>query len=214
MPTFLQDVVFTFRQLRKNPAFALTAIVSLALGMGATTAVFSVVYAVLMNPYPYRDPHQLTYLVLRDQAGIDRWPGISPFQIQRLRQLDSINSIVAMNEWNLTTTDSDLPEDVIAWYLTPNAMAHLGVPALLGRGLIASDAPEGQDPQPIIVLSYKFWQKRYAGRANVVGEKLQLVHKTYTIVGVMPPRFTWRGSDLPDSSASRILHRPNACAAV
>lgn len=196
MPTSLQDLVFTFRQLRKNPAFALTSIVSLALGIGATTAVFSVVYAVLMNPYPYHDPGQLTYLVLRDKAGVDHWPGVSAFQIERLRHLDSIESILAMNEWNLTTTDSDLPEDVVAWYLTPNAMAHLGVPALLGRGLIASDAPERQEPQPIVVLAYKFWRKRYAGRADIVGQKLQLVHKTYTIVGVMPPRFTWRGGDV------------------
>lgn len=196
MPPLFHDAIFTLRQLRKNPAFALTAIVSLALGIGATTAVFSVVYAILMNPYPYRDPDQLTYLVLRDKAGVDRWPGINAEQIRRLSQLDSIGSILVQNEWNLTTTDSDLPEDVVAWYLTPNAMTHLGVPALLGRGLIASDAPEGQEAQPIVVLGYKFWQKRYAGRADIVGQRLQLVHKKYTIVGVMPPRFTWRGGDV------------------
>jgi len=69
MRTYRQDVVFAFRQLKKNPGFALTAIVSLALGVGATTAVFSVVYAVLMNPYPYRDPTRLAYLILRDKAG-------------------------------------------------------------------------------------------------------------------------------------------------
>ena len=196
MRTFLQDVVFSFRQLRHNPAFALTAIISIALGIGATTAVFSVVYAVLMNPYPYRDPGQLVYLNLRDGAGNERGAGLNLDQIRQVRQLESVESIIAMNEWNLTTTDSDLPEDVIAWYLTPNAMTHLGVPTLLGRGLIASDAPEGQDPQPVVVLAYQFWQKRYAGRPDIVGQPLQLVHKTYTIVGVMPPRFTWQGADL------------------
>ena len=195
MRTLLQDVVFSLRQLRKNPAFALTSIISLALGVGATTAVFSVVYAVLMNPYPYRDSGQLVYLVLRDKTGIDRNYTLSAFQINKLRELHSIESILSMNEWNLTTTDSDLPEDVIAWYLTPNVMAHLGVPALLGRCLIPSDAPEGQDPQPVVVLSYKFWQKRYGGRTDIVGQPLQLVHKTYTIVGVMPPRFTWQRAD-------------------
>ena len=196
MRTLLQDVIFSFRQLRKNPAFALTSIVSLALGIAAATAVFSVVYAVLMNPYPYRDSDQLAYLAMRDKAGNDRGTGLSAFQIQRLRQLNSIESILAMNEWNLTTTDGDLPEDVVAWYLTPNAIAHLGVPPLLGRGLIASDAPEGQDPQPVVVLGYKFWQKRYGGRSDIVGQPLQLVHKTYTVVGVMPPRFTWQGGDV------------------
>lgn len=196
MRTFLRDVVLALRQLRKNPAFAFTAIASVALGIGATTAVFSVVYAVLMNPYPYRDSAQLAYLNLRDKAGNDRGAGLSAFQIRQVRQLHSIESILTMNEWNLTTTDGDLPEDVIAWYLTPNAMAHLGVPPLLGRGLIAADAPEGQDPQPVVVLGYKFWQKRYAGRTDVIGQPLQLVHKTYTVVGVMPQRFTWQGGDI------------------
>jgi hypothetical protein len=195
MRTLLQDVVFTLRQLWKNPTFALTSIVSLALGVGATAAVFSVVYAVLMNPYPYRDSRQLVYMNLRDKAGIDRGAGFTAFQIRKLRQLDSIESVLAMNEWNLTTTDSDLPEDVVAWYLTPNVMAHLGVPPLLGRCLIPSDAPDGQDPQPVVVLGYKFWQKRYGSRTDIVGQRLQLVRKTYTIVGVMPPRFTWQGGD-------------------
>lgn len=196
MRTFVQDVVFSFRQLRHNPAFALTAIISVALGIGATTAVFSVVYAVLMNPYPYRDPGQLVYLNLRDSAGNERGAGLNVDQLRQVRQLESVESVIAMNEWNLTTTDSDLPEDVVAWYLTPNSITHLGVPPLLGRGLIASDAPEGQDPQPVVVLAYQFWQKRYAGRPDIVGRPLQLVHKTYTIVGVMPPRFTWQGADL------------------
>ena len=196
MHTFRQDLVFALRQLRKNPGFAFTAIVSIALGVGATTAVFSVVYAVLMNPYPYRDPGQLMYLNLHDKAGNDRGVGLTALQIRQVSALPSVESVLAMNEWNLTTTDSDLPEDVIAFYLSSNAMAHLGVPPLLGRGLVNADAPAGQDPQPVIVLGYKFWQKRYGGRADIVGQPLQLVHKTYTIVGVMPPRFTWQGSDV------------------
>src|SRR5215469_3956409 len=169
MRTFLRDVDFTFRQLRKNPGFALTAIVSLALGIGATTAVFSVVYAVLMNPYPYRTPGRLTYLNLRDKAGNDRGAGYSAAQVRRLRQVNALESVLPMNEWNLTTTDSDLPEDVVAFYVTSNAMSHLGVPPLMGRSFIVADAPEGQDPQSVVVLGYKFWQRRYAGRSDIVG---------------------------------------------
>jgi putative ABC transport system permease protein len=196
MRTFWQDVVFAIRQLKKNPGFALTAIVSLALGIGATTAVFSVVYAVLMNPYPYRDPGRLAYLILRDKAGNDRGMGFSASQVKQLRQVEALDSVLPMNEWNLTTTDGDLPEDVVAIYLTSIGMAHLGVSPLLGRGLIVADAPEGQDPQPVVVLGYKFWQRRYGGRTDIIGRTLQLVHKTYTIVGVMPPRFTWQGGDV------------------
>jgi putative ABC transport system permease protein len=196
MRTLWQDAVFAFRQLRKNPGFALTAIVSLALGIGAATAVFSVIHAVLMNPYPYRNPDRLAYLILRDKAGNYRGMGFSASQIRELRQVDAIESVLPMNDWNLTTTDSDLPEDVQAIYLTANGMAHLGVPPLLGRGFIVADAPEGHDPQPVVVLGYKFWQRRYAGRTDITGRTLQLVHETYTIIGVMPPRFTWQGGDV------------------
>ncbi len=184
------------RQLRKNPGFAFTAILSLALGIGATTAVFSVVYAVLINPYPYRDPGQLAYIVMRDKAGNDRGAGYTVSQVRQLRQVSAFESVLPMNDWSLTTTDGDLPEDAEAIYMTPNGMAHLGVAPLLGRGFIASDGPEGQDPQPVVLLSYKFWQRHFAGRPDIVGKPVQLVHKSYTIIGVMPPRFGWYGADV------------------
>lgn len=192
---FRQDLTFAFRQFRKSPVFALTAIVSLMLGIGATTAVFSVVYAILMNPYPYRDANRLAYLSIRDKAGNDRGLGLSARQLQQLRQVNCLESVIAIDGWNLTTTDEDLPEDVSAIYLTPNAITQLGVPALLGRPLIPSDAPDGQDPQPVVVLGYKFWQRHYNGQADVLGRTLKLVHKSYTIVGVMP-RFTWQGGEV------------------
>jgi putative ABC transport system permease protein len=196
MVSLIQDLLFTFRHLRKHPAFALTAIISLALGIGATTAVFSVVYAILVNPYPYRSPDQLVYLVMKDKAGNNHGAGYSIDQIQRLRQVDAIQSVLAMDGWNLTTTDSDLPDDVAAAYLSPNTMTDLGVPALFGRTLIPSDVPEGQPAEPVVVLGYKFWQKHYGGRAHLPGTILQLSHKPYTIVGIMPPRFTWQGGDV------------------
>ncbi len=190
------DLSFAFRQFRKSPIFALTAIVSLMLGIGATTAVFSVVYAILINPYPYRDAGQLVYLLVRDKAGNDRGVGLSARQIQQLRHLNCLESIMGYQGWSLTTTDGDLPENVDATYLTPNATAHLGVPALLGRPLIPSDAPDGQDPQPVVVLGYKFWQRYYNGRTDILGQTLRLLHKSYTVVGVMPPRFTWQGGEV------------------
>jgi predicted permease len=193
---FRQDLSFAFRQFRRSPVFAFTAIVSLMLGIGATTAVFSVVYAILMNPYPYRDSGRLAYLYLRDKAGNDRGIGLSAREYRQLRQASCIESMVAIDEWNLTTTDEDLPEDVRAVYLTPNATTQLGMPALIGRPLIPSDAPDGQDPQPLVVLGYKFWQRHYNGQSDVLGRTLKLVHKTYTIVGVMPPRFTWQGGEV------------------
>src|SRR5277367_816686 len=105
-----QDLSFAFRQFRKSPVFAFTAIVSLMLGIGATTAVFSVVYAIVMNPYPYRKSDRLVYLYIKDKAGNDRGFALSAHRIQQLRQVSCLESVVAIQDWSLTTTDEDLPE--------------------------------------------------------------------------------------------------------
>jgi predicted permease len=196
MRILLRDSIFAFRQLRKSPAFTVTALLSLALGIGATTAVFSVVYGVLVNPYPYQGADRMAHLVLKDKAGNDRYTGLTGPQIRQVRQASCIESVLGEDEWNLTTTDEELPEDVVAVYLTPNASTHFGVPAVMGRGLIPSDAPDSQDPQRVVVLSYKFWQRHYNASPDILGRTLQLVHKSYTIVGVMRPRFTWGDADV------------------
>lgn len=200
-----QDLVFAFRQFRKNPGFAATAIVSLMLRIGATTAVFSVIYAVLLNPYPYKDAGRLGDLQIVDKSGNNRGWGLSAREFEQLRQVRGLKSIVALDGWSLTTTDGDLPENVEACYLASDGFEQLGVPALLGRTLLPSDAPEGHDPEPVVVLGYKFWQSYYNGRPDILGKTLRLVHKPYTIIGVMPQRFTWQGGEVylplkPDQS--------------
>ena len=187
MQTFLQDLRYGFRQLKKSLGFTATAILSLALGIGATTAVFSVVYAVLMDPYPFPDANRMVHLIAKDKSGEDHWLLLTAPQYQQLEKAQSVESVIAQDDWNLTTTGSDLPEDVAAIYFTGNAFNHFGVPMLLGRGLIPADAPEGQDPQPVAVLGYKFWQRHYNGEPDVMGKTIQLVHKNYIIVGVAPP---------------------------
>src|SRR5665213_387795 len=159
MRSFLQDLGYAFQQLRKSPGFAATAVLSLALGIAATTAVFSVVYAVLLDPYPYAHADRMVHLVLEDKAKHERYPGLSGSQIQELRKCSLVESVAAEDDWNLTTTGGDVPEDVSAVYFTGNATSHFGVPAMIGRGLIEADAPEGRDPQPVAVLGYQFWQR-------------------------------------------------------
>jgi predicted permease len=185
------DARYGMRMLLKNPGFAIVAILSLALGIGATTAVFSVVYGVLVNPYPYANSDRMVHLTVRDNAGNRRFVNLNGPQLQQLRQARSVESAAAMEGWNLTTTEGDLPEDVQAVYLTSNAFIHFGVPTLLGRGLLPSDAPEGQDPENVAVLGYQFWQRHYNGDPGIVGKNIRLVRKSYTIVGVVRPRFTW-----------------------
>jgi putative ABC transport system permease protein len=196
MNSFLFDLRFTLRELRRRPTFTLTAILSLALGIAATSAVFSVIYAVLIDPFPYPGSDRLMELSMLDAAGHDRYSGLNGPQLQLLRQAKSVESIAGMDYWNLTTTDGDLPEDVKTSYLSPDDPNHWGTKALMGRWLIPSDAPYGKDAQPVVVIGYKFWQRYYLGDPNVIGRTIQLVHKPYQIVGVMPPRFKWADVDM------------------
>jgi len=193
----LDDLRFSLRELRKRPGLALTAILSLTLGIGATTAVFSVIYGLLVNPYPYRGADRMIHLTVLNERGERRWIGITGPQLRLLRQANCIESAAASwGTWNLTDTGADLPEDVQSIQLTGNAGSHFGVPALLGRTLLPSDAPDGQDPQPVIVLGYRFWERHFNSDPTVIGRTLQLVHKNYSIVGVLPSRFTWEDADV------------------
>lgn len=196
MNSLLADLRYAGRELRRRPGFALTAVLSLALGIGATTAVFSVIYGVLLNPFPYVDSERMVELSMREESGRLRYTGFNAAQMEQLGRARTIESVVAQDGWNLTTTDGDIPEDVVAAYMSPNAPNNWGTPAFMGRWLIPSDAPPGRDAERVVVLGYAFWQRYYAGDPGVVGKTIQLVRKNYQIVGVMPPRFRWREADI------------------
>ena len=112
METVLQDFRYSLRQLFKNPGFSLTAILSLALGIGATTAVFSVVYAILMDPYPYAAPDRMVHMRLLDSANQERGFGLTGSQWQEIRKSPVVEDAFISNDWSLTVTGHDLPEDV------------------------------------------------------------------------------------------------------
>jgi predicted permease len=196
MQALLQDLHYGFRQLRKSPGFTLTAIISLALGIGATTAVFSVVYAVLLDPYPYADANRMVHLVASTKTDPDWWLVFTGPQFQKLRVSPLVENMAAFEGEDMTTTGGELPEDLHATFFTGSAFNFFGVPTLLGRALQPSDAPEGADPEPVAVLGYKFWQRHYNGERDVVGKTIQLAHKNYTIIGVAQPRFTWNDGDV------------------
>ena len=209
MRVLLQDVRFAFRQFGSHPGFALTAILSLALGIGATVSVFSIVYAVLMNPWPYAGADRMYFPTMLDKTGNEAdWNGLTGPQIRQLRQAHAIEDVMAFEGWSLTVTGGDVPEEVDGTYLTNSGLQFFGVPAMLGRNFLPSDAPDGQEPQPVVVLAYKFWRRHYNGDPSVVGKSVQLLHKTYTILGVLPQRFTWMDGDVylplkvPSSPAS------------
>jgi predicted permease len=191
MTSFLQDLRFALRQLMRNPGFALTAVLSLALGVGATVSVFSVVYGVLLHPFPYADVDRLANLSVRDARGdiFDEW-FLGP-ELQQVAGVHAFESIASWNNQDMAVTGGEIPEAVNAYLGIGATFPTLGVPALLGRNLGPSDAPDGREPQPVVELHYRFWQRHFNGDAGVIGKTLELNHKQYTIVGVTRPNFTW-----------------------
>src|ERR1700760_1274653 len=205
MQTFLQDFRYSLRQLIKNPGFALTAVLSLALGIGATVSVFSVIYGVLMHPFPYTDVERIGNLSIRDSKGILSDAFFTGPQLRELRKVRAFENLATWRRTNLTMTGEEIPENVFAYYGIGETFPTLGVPALLGRNLGPSDSPDGQEPQPVAELHYRFWQRHFHGDPAILGKTLELAHKKYTIVGVTRPNFTegW-GTDvyLPDEIGS------------
>jgi len=199
METFLQDIRYGWRQLRKAPGFAVIAVLSLAVGIGTTTAVFSIVYATLLHPYPFRDWERLVTLTVDDANGNLRFISINGEQLRQLRTASVVEDVVAYSSANLNTTggadSGDLPEDVACLMWTTNAIEFFGVPPVMGRGLGSADAAEGQEPQPVAMLSYLFWQRHYGGDKNIVGQSIELAHVKYRIVGVTSPHISMGGAD-------------------
>ncbi len=196
MQTLIQDLRYSVRQFMQSPGFTSTAVLSLALGIGATTAVFSVIYAALINPYPFKAADRIVRMTVRTKAGSVEGVNLNPAQIQQLRRVPAIESMLAMDYHAMTMTGHDLPENVNAIGLISNGFDDLGVAPLLGRGLLGRDAIEGQEPQPVAVLSYQFWQERLGGDVQAVGKSIELDRKRYTIVGIAAPRFRWYSADV------------------
>ncbi len=212
MQILLQDLRFAFRQILRNPGFSLTAVLSLTLGIGATVAVYSILYDAVLHPWPYAGIERVCDVWITDNAGRDGVWGLTGPQVRQLRQTHAAEDVVGFDGESLTVTGSDVPDDVRAGMMTGNGFEFMGMPAMLGRYFVPADAPDNQDPQAVTVLSYKFWQRHYRGDPSVVGKTIQLSHKTYTILGVLPPRFTWGGADLylPLKMASDQTHRYEA----
>jgi predicted permease len=185
---------------------------SLALGIGATSAVFSVIYAILIDPYPYLDSDRIMEIHLLDNRGNDRVTGYSGPEIDQLRRLKSFESVVAMQTRHFATKDGDFPEDVRSQSISPESPSHWGVPALLGRWLIPDDAPPNTEPQAVVVLGYKFWRRTLMGDPQVIGRTIRLDNRPYEIMGVMPSRFKLGDADV--YRAAKVTQDPNTGFAV
>ena len=187
------DIRYGLRSLYKNPAVSLVAVLSLALGIGATTAIFSVIYGALLHPFPYAGAERIVNpaVINEENPQTPTWFALDPSQFDSFRKAKSIDSVLGFMLGGLTATGDDLPEDVRVAYVTSNASSFFGVPAMLGRGIQPFDVTNGVPPSNVVVLNYEFWQRKYNSDPKIVGQVLQLNHRNYTIVGVMPQRFSF-----------------------
>jgi hypothetical protein len=196
----LQDIRFALRQVWKQPTFSVVAILSLALGIAASITLFSVIYKVLLRPTPYREADRVVRFVdLNDKTETEYTPPIYREQIRQLKESHFIDDVVEMDERYLADRTFDVPRDTDVVLLSGNAFRFFGVPAMLGRTFLPSDAPSGQAPQPVAVLTYQYWRRRFNGNPAVVGQTLRLDNRSYTILGVMPRSFNWWDSILTRS---------------
>ena len=177
-----QDMRQGFRQLRSRPVAAAVAIVILALGIGASTAAFAVVDGALLRPLPFPDAHELVY-VQDAQGGEGGYPASLPEFRDWEREADFVVSIAAVASNQYTLTGAGDPELLTARVVTGDPLGALRVPALIGRGF---STEEIRAAERLVMLDEGFWQRRYAGRHDVIGQTLRLNDEVYTVIGVMP----------------------------
>ena len=204
LENLLQDVRFGLRMLHKNPGFTAIAALTLALGIGANTAIFSLVNAVLLRPLPYQDPSRIMTLWQSvPQKGVAKG-FVSPANFLDWRNSNDVYSgVVAITYWALDYTGRGEPESFTAELVSKDFFAMLGVHAEYGRTFTPEEYEPGQDKE--IVLSHGFWLRQFGGDSGVVGSTISLSDKTYTIVGVLPADFT-----LPWLGRERELYSPLA----
>jgi predicted permease len=190
-----QDLSFSFRQLVRHRVYAVTAIASMALGIGATAAVYSVLYGVLIDPYPYRDADRLAFLTIETKRGHGEVE-YSLAQADQLRAAKSIESVLLQNDESMVATDHEIPQSVKVLDVSSGGLQVLDAAPMMGRLFTAAEAPEGKAPPPVAVISYLFWKSHFASDPNVLGQVLELNQHKYTVIGVVGPRFTWHDSEV------------------
>src|SRR6266513_2735242 len=184
----LKDIRFAFRQLLKQPAFTLIAVVTIALAIGANTAVLSLVNALLIRPLPYKAPNHLVLLWERfPPQGLERIPVSAPEYLDYEKQLTSFEKIGAFNyaAYNLTT--GDVPERVTGAVVSPSVFSLLGADPVKGRVFTEAEGAEGRDD--VVVISARLWQRRFNSDPTIVGNKISLNGRPHTVVGIMPANF-------------------------
>ena len=192
---FVRDVRFAVRNLARTPGFTATAVLSLAIGIMATTAIYSVLRAVVLDPFPYKDVDNLMSVRVANAAARGFRLGYSTDQFLEIARRSTIfEGVIASTISDVLWTGEGDPQRLRGNHGTFNTFDVMGVPPLLGRTPVPDDARPGAEP--VVVLGYRFWQRQFGGDPGVLGRQLRLNDNVRTVIGVMPKRFMWRGADV------------------
>ncbi|HTZ90540.1 MAG TPA: ABC transporter permease [Alloacidobacterium sp.] len=187
-----QDVRYALRGFRKSPGFTAVALLSLMLGIGASIALFSVVYGVLIAPYPYAKPNEIwAPAVLGPNDPVRFWHQYPLSEMVEIEKLPAFADVMATIPKSVVLTGGTNPEGFYGVYLTGGAFNFIGVKPLIGRTIQPFDIHPGGEPDAVVVLTYQFWQRFFSGDVHAIGKKITLNDVPYTVIGVMPPRFGW-----------------------
>ena len=180
------------RSLRKRPGFSLVVILTLAFGIGANTAIFSVVHAVLLSPLPYGEPDKLVVLWAKNEKqNLTQQPIAYPNIVDLKQENRVFEHLSAIRGESLSLTDRDEPERVVGVRVSTNILSLLEVSPVLGRSFL----PEEEQPAhaDVALLGYGLWQRRYAGDPHLIGQTIPLDGRNYTVVGILPAWLKYPG---------------------
>jgi putative ABC transport system permease protein len=213
MDSLLRDLKFSTRSLLKRPALTIIATLTLAIGIGANSAIFSVVNALLLKPLPFPDPDRIVALWDKvPSRGVERNEVAVANYLDWRAQNKSFEQLGLYSWWSTNLTGSDSPERVQGFQVTPNFFEIVGVKPMMGRGFSAEEDQPGKDA--VALLSYNLWQRRFGGDANIVNKTIATNGVTRTVIGVMPPDFNYpKGAEIyaplqftPELTRSRGNH--------
>ena len=177
-----QDIAFALRQSWRQPAFTLAAVITLALGIGAATAIFSVVHSVVLRPFPYPNPERVLYAYTTWRGALGN-TSVGNFDYLR-RHVTTLDQFAAGTYDSFNLADDQQPERVLGGQVTYNYFAVFGIPPLYGRTMTADEDQPGR--AGVVVLSHRLWRRRFGGDPSVVGRTMRMNGITYSVIGVMP----------------------------
>jgi putative ABC transport system permease protein len=199
-----KDFFYSLRSIRKTPGSAAVAILTLALGIGANTAIFSIMDAVLLRPLPYPQPERLVRIWQSEPKMSERRLGTAPPEFVAYRdRTRAFSSIAGYQAASFDVTNYSQPEHVPACQATASLFSTLGISPLMGRTFTAQEELPG--PPKIAVLSHQYWKRHYAEDPHVLGTVIRLNEQPYEIIGVMPRGFTFPSTQATAGEPSGIV---------